>query len=242
MPRRARKLSDTKIYHIVFRGINKQDIFFDDEDRKKLLLRLKHLKKELNFERYAYCLMSNHVHILIKEKNWGDISLILKRLLISYAIYFNTKYQRIGKLINDRYLSIPVKNDYYILNLVRYIHQNPVKIGLTLNYTWSSFNGYLNYTDNLLDPEFILDMMGEKSFLKFHQIEETGIFEPSDKLVPSDEELKLHILKTYNMNPVEISKLDKKDRDIILSSLRHSYSIRQISRVTKIAKNVVSKF
>ena len=83
MPRRARELSSSKIYHIVFRGINKQNIFYDDADYEKMLKKLEKLKKEMKFEIYAYCLMSNHVHLLIKEQNSGDISTIMKRLLIS---------------------------------------------------------------------------------------------------------------------------------------------------------------
>lgn len=241
MPRRARKLSDTKIYHIVFRGINKQNIFIDEEDYKKLLNKLAYLKKEMSFEIYAYCLMSNHAHILIKEKNWGDISLILKRLLISYALYFNNKYQRIGKLINDRYLSIPVKNDAYILNLVRYIHQNPEKIGLSINYKWSSFKDYFNTNNRLLDNYFILELINEENFLKFHNIKETLVFEPCDKLTLSDNEIKQDILSKYSIDPIQISGLDKNDRNIILSSLRESYSISQISRITGITKNIVAR-
>lgn len=241
MARRARQLSPTKIYHIVFRGLNKQDIFRDDRDYERLLRRLLELKKELGFQIYAYCLMTNHAHFLLKEKEHGDISLIMKRLLVSYVQYFNKKYERIGKLINDRYLSKKVKNDAYILNLIRYIHQNPVKIGIPINYKWSSYNNYFCNDENLVDTEFFYSMMNKTEFVRFNNIIETIDFEPSDRIVLSDEEVIEEILEKYKFNPKQVSFMERVERNKILALLRQTYSISQISRITGISKHVVSK-
>ena len=78
MAREARRLSETGIYHIIFRGVNRYDIFEEDKDYEKILEIISDLKEEMKFEIYAYCLMSNHVHLIINEVNMGDISLIMK--------------------------------------------------------------------------------------------------------------------------------------------------------------------
>ena len=127
MSRLARQISSTGLYHIIFRGVNKQHIFEEDADYLKLLGILKQLKTEMNFKIYVYCFMSNHVHILLHEKEMGQISLIMKRTLTKYARWFNIKYSRSGALIANRYKSQPVEVDPYFLNVVRYIHQNPLK-------------------------------------------------------------------------------------------------------------------
>lgn len=241
MPRRARRLSETRIYHIVFRGLNKQDIFYDDRDYEKLLFRLEELKKELGFKIYAYCLMTNHVHILLKEKEYGDISTIMKRLLVSYVQYFNKKHERIGRLINDRYLSKEVKDDSYILNLIRYIHQNPVKIGLGINYKWSSYNSYFNNKENLVDTEFFYSMMSREQFEKFNNVIETIDFEPSNRTVLSDNEVIEEILEKYKINPKQVAFMEKKERNKTLAMLRERYSIKQISKITGISRGIVSK-
>jgi len=89
--------------------------------------------------------MSNHVHIIIKELNMGDISLIMQRMLTRYAGWYNRKYDRSGILISNRFKSEPVETDEYLLTLARYIHQNPIKAGISTSidkYKWSSFNDY----------------------------------------------------------------------------------------------------
>ena len=86
MARRAREISESGLYHIVFRGINRENIFEDSNDFLKLKLILKELKEEMLFQIYVYCFMTNHVHILLKENKAGDISLIMKRILTKYAL------------------------------------------------------------------------------------------------------------------------------------------------------------
>jgi REP element-mobilizing transposase RayT len=108
MSRKARQLSSTKIYHVIIRGNRKEDIFLEDEDKRRFIKILKKIKQKDEYELYAFCLMNNHVHLLIKEKN-EHISRIMKRINISYVNYFNQKYQQIGHLFQDRYRSEPMK-------------------------------------------------------------------------------------------------------------------------------------
>ena len=125
MPRGPRKKSASGVYHIVLRGINKQTIFYDDEDREVFLNRLKIVKKDKPYKLYAFCLMSNHVHLLIKEEK-EPISKIFCKVLSSYVYWYNRKYERIGNLFQDRFKSEVIGKDAHLLYAVRYIHQNPV--------------------------------------------------------------------------------------------------------------------
>jgi len=137
MPRTIRKGSKTGVYHIMLRGINKQCIFNDGEDKRIFINRLLRYKEIGDFEIYAYCLMDNHVHLLIKERS-ETVSVLIKRIGVSYVNWFNNKYDRTGHLFQDRFKSEPVENDSYLLTAARYIHQNPVKIGQSIE-NWTSY-------------------------------------------------------------------------------------------------------
>lgn len=109
MPRVRRKYSNiTNIYHIILRGNDKQDIFYDEQDKYVFLKYLKENKEKYNFDIYAYCLMDNHIHMVLQDIN-KNLSQIMKSLATRYAIYFNKKYDRIGHLFQDRYLSKTVE-------------------------------------------------------------------------------------------------------------------------------------
>ena len=117
MPRASRVLSETQVYHIMIRGVNKQEIFLDNDDKAVFISLLKKVKEKFDFNIYAYVLMNNHIHLEIKD-NENCISKIIHKLTTSYALYFNNKYDRVGHLFQDRFRSNPVENDRYLLNLV----------------------------------------------------------------------------------------------------------------------------
>ncbi len=145
MARQARKRSSTGIYHVILRGINRQNIFEDDEDRLKLMETIAYYKGISNYELYGYCLMNNHVHLLIKETD-ESLSGVVKRFSSSYVYWYNKKYDRCGHLFQERFKSETVESDAYFLTVLRYIHQNPVKARMTKEpkaYLWSSYNEYI---------------------------------------------------------------------------------------------------
>ena len=153
MPRKQREKSGTGIYHVMMRGINHQDIFEDRADYWKFLklLRMQTHPEDkqgnplpAHLTLYAYCLMSNHVHLLVREQAEGLVPPI-KSIAISYAQYFNYKYEHSGQLFQDRFKSEPVNDMGYFVTLLRYIHQNPVAAGIASSvgsYTWSSWCEY----------------------------------------------------------------------------------------------------
>ena len=246
MSRQARQYSKTGLYHIIFRGMNRHNIFEEEEDFIKIMDIIQSLKNEIQFEIYAFCLMSNHVHILLKEQNIGDISVIMKRLLTKYAGWFNRKYSRSGSLIANRYKSQPVEKDEYLLSLVRYIHQNPIRAKIVTEidkYKWSSYSEYM-HGSILTDTEFILLMIDKKNFEEYHKQEEKELYEVSGRIGKSEEYIRRRIMKLIDgREPHEIGLLTKPERNKIIRKLRENegFSIRQIERATGISRGVIAK-
>jgi len=171
MPRSMRKRSETGIYHVMIRGINQQVIFNDEEDSEKFLEVLKECKAISEYEIYAYCLMNNHVHILLKEGK-EELGQIFKRIGVRYVYWYNWKYYRRGHLFQDRFKSEPVEDEEYLLTVLRYIHQNPLKAGIVKDigeYKYSSYNEYIkNDTNNLVDKDFIFGIIDKDSFVEYN--------------------------------------------------------------------------
>lgn len=246
MGRQARKLSNSGFYHVMFRGINHQNLFEEDSDYKEFLVGFQKLRDEMRFEIYAYCLMSNHVHLLIRENQSGDISQIMQRLLVKYAMYFNQKYYRSGVLISNRYKSRPVEKDEYFMQLIRYIHQNPVKAGLTRKIEAYPYSSYLEYLGDgrMIDSKMALEMIGKDEWENFHQILEEINFDISDKTRLSEAEIRKKIMKYTEANePHVIASWPKLARNEILKQLRETegLSIRQIERATGISRAIVAR-
>ena len=202
MPRVARKISNTKVYHIILRGNDRQDIFYDEQDYKKFLKTMKMTKEKYQYKIYAYCLMTNHVHLVIYDKN-NQISKIMQSIAISYSSYFSKKYDKEGHLFQNRFLSKNVETKEYMCRLCRYIHQNPVKSGISTieQYKWSSYLEFI-YGEKIINREWILPMFGQtqkeaiENFIIFHSYEKKTIneeveYEIIDKL--TDEQTKKKI-------------------------------------------------
>ncbi|WP_094549390.1 transposase [Petroclostridium xylanilyticum] len=253
MPRIAREKSSSGIYHIMVRGINQQDIFEDDEDRQRYIETLERFKKETNFEIYAYCLMNNHVHLLIREKE-VEISKILKKIGTSYAYYFNWKYERNGHLFQDRYKSETVESNSYFCMVIRYIHQNPVKAGLSSmeDYKWSSYNSYIHRDrQTMIDAEFFLGMLSEnkdlaiKRYIDYmNEPNNDKCLEIENKVKLTDEKARDIIKKIGNLKNIsDIQRLDIEKRNSILKKAKEieGMSVLQISRVTGINRTAISK-
>lgn len=161
MPRHARLKGEFSVYHIIQRGNERKNLFFSDDDRFRFLETLLRMKKKYNFLLYAYCLMDNHVHLLIDD-NGNDISMLVKSINVSYVYYFNRTHKRCGHLFQDRFKSELVDDDGYLLEVSRYIHNNPVKAQMVTEpsqYQWSSYNiytGRVKDKSRLIDKERIL--------------------------------------------------------------------------------------
>lgn len=156
MSRIARLKGEDAIYHIIQRGNDKKNIFKDDMDKLRYLHTLKREHERSRFEIYCYCLMDNHVHMLLGSAG-TDISEVMKCINVSYVQYFNKKYERCGHLFQDRFKSEIIDTDAYLLQASKYIHLNPVNARMVNNpihYPWSSY-GY--YTGQSVDKFQIIN-------------------------------------------------------------------------------------
>lgn len=249
MPRTARKKVESRIYHIVLRGINKQTIFYDDEDREVFLNRIKLAKEKKDFKVYAFCLMNNHIHLLIKEEEYDTLGNIFRRILSSYVFWYNLKYKRIGNLFQDRYKSEGIENDAHLLCALRYIHQNPVKAQMVEkveDYKWSSHKAYKNSNkSSFVDVDFVLSILGGvKRYNEFiNQLETVKFIEDDYKKKISDAELLEKIKEIMKTKEIyDILKCSRAEMESVILMIRQNIieaSIRQISRVTGISANII---
>lgn len=148
------------LYHIVTRGNNRQSVFRDDHDRARYLERLAFYCEEKEIKLLCYCLMTNHVHLLLETPK-GNLSKMMQAFQTSYTVYFNIRHHRSGHLFEQRYKAFVVDKDNYLLQVSRYIHLNPVEAGIVekpQEYRWSSYRKYVRSdTGSVLNTEVILD-------------------------------------------------------------------------------------
>jgi len=160
MPRTARIAPKDFIYHVLTRGNNRQVIFKDEEDYQKYLEILQKYKEKYRFRLYHYVLMTNHLHLVIEPtERGGELSEIMKGINLSYAQYYKNKYTHIGHFWQDRYKSIIIAKDEYLLACGSYVELNPIRANIVKHprdYRWSSYqaNAY-GKPDNLIDEHVI---------------------------------------------------------------------------------------
>jgi REP element-mobilizing transposase RayT len=154
-------------YHVTSRGNEQKDVFKSQKDREKFLEYLASATQRYGALIHAYCLMSNHYHLLL-ETPAGNLSQIMQHINSAYTTYFNIKRKRAGHLFQGRFKAILVEADEYATELSRYIHLNPVRAGIVSNpedYPWSSYRSYIgegNVTE-WLKREFILGYFGKRT-------------------------------------------------------------------------------
>ena len=244
MPRPPRIPSPTGIYHVMLRGINRRKIFLDDLDfmkMEKILRQLTHPKTKSGEEMppvckiFAYCLMTNHIHLLIAETD-KSISEVIKSLGVSYVSYFNKRRERTGTLFEGRFRSEPVCDIQYFTTLINYIHYNPVKAGLTTQpgwYKWSSWHEY-ELPDEMLKYSICEQNLPFKSLTReelkaivLKNEEPTSFISHVEKKKYSDEEAEalLRSLLPNNQKDADLKKLPKVDK-ITLAAKCKDYGIK----------------
>jgi putative transposase len=179
------------LYHVISRGIERRAIFSDDTDRRRYLSILEKAVAKFRFHLYAYCLMDNHVHLAL-EVGTMPISRIMRSVNTTYAGYFNARHRRSGYLFQGRYKSFVVDCEPYLLSLIRYIHENPVKAGIVrvpAEYPWSSHRGYVEEAPSWLAADEVLTRFGRnrsaarRTFAKFFVAEEASPYAAARRFV-----------------------------------------------------------
>ena len=248
MPRQARQLSPTGIYHIMLRGINRQRIFEDVSDYSYFLECLRRVHNDCGVTVLAYCCMPNHIHLLLEESD-EPISFPMKSLGIRYATWFNRKYDRVGHLFQDRFLSKPVVDDAYFQTVVMYIHFNPVVAGICtspLDYRWSS-RRMLEHSSSLVDLTRLNEIYPLDSLRANERMYEPSQHEDQPLLgrpCHADDCAWTLLCHTAGVSTgSEFQDLSRHKQQAAIQLLRaHRFPIRQISRLTGLSRYLIEKW
>ena len=236
MPRQVRMIGNTGWAHIILRGINRESLFYDEEDFARFQSTIARFRREVSFEIAAACLMSNHVHLLMFEEN-GTHARVIKKILVSYAAYFNKKYDRVGHVFQDRFRSEPVNDERYLLTVARYIYQNPQKAGICAASEYPHtfirgdgvLSGYFSSADELTA---FLETANEDRCLEYD----------SSSGYSDAEALTLLRELVGDQNPQCVQRLAREQRDSLLLRLKEQgLTVRQISRLTGINRNTIQR-
>ena len=168
MPRKARIDAPGALHHIIVRGIERRRIFSDDQDRDNFIERLGDIVNETKTYCFAWALIANHAHILLRTGQ-TPLSTVMRRLLTGYAVSYNRRHRRHGHLFQNRYKSILCQEDPYLLELVRYIHLNPLRAKIVKNLKDSDWYPYSGHSAlmgkvkrNFQNTAYVLRLFGEK--------------------------------------------------------------------------------
>ncbi|MBI4435844.1 MAG: transposase [Candidatus Omnitrophica bacterium] len=175
MPRTHRDVSDPGLYHIINRGNNRMQIFRDNDDYQHYLRLLKRYKSLFNFKLYAFCLMPNHVHLLLDTIGpHKGASQIMHRLNLAYSSWFQLRYEWKGHVWQGPFHSLLIDKERYLYACARYIELNPYRAGLArdpVDYPWSSFRDHLlPKSSGLLDQQEMADYLSLGPDEKFIQV------------------------------------------------------------------------
>ncbi len=255
MPREARTAAASGIYHVCTRGIDHHLLFEDDYDNLRYLQTLDTVPVD-DFTVLAFCLMGNHVHLLVKVPRGEDGLKVLEKAMKSiaarYAFSYNKRYKRNGVLFQGRYLSKVVENRGYFLRVLRYIHANPVKAGISDtmgDYVYSSYNDYFSCRKPLcrLDTNYAQTVLPLPHLLKYHTEEENKLKDfIADEATPPamlDEEACAIVCRVVGCAYAhDIESMPVPMRDAAIKMLcNEGISMRQVSRITGVSRGIIKR-
>ncbi len=179
MSRVAREESPTGYYHILVRGNNRSYIFNNQRYKAAFMEMIEEQEKDTGIELAAWCIMDNHVHLVLKAE-LDQLSLAMKRINIKFAMMYNQDQNMVGHVFQDRFKSHVIDSDEYLLQVVRYVHNNPVSAKIVKNpgdYKWSSYREYLirSQVEKRDQYRIVMELFNDKleSFEEFHTIEDS---------------------------------------------------------------------
>ena len=246
---RKKVFYDDGFAHVISRGVGKMIIFEDDMDYKYYIKLMREYSGEMGITVCAYCLMANHVHILLRYAG-KELPQFMQKLNSKYAAYFNEKYDRVGHLFQGAYRMENVDEAEYFLTVTRYIIQNPEKAGIckAFDYRWSSLYHY-DSPENFVDISIATNMLGGNE--RFFRFVNTPM---------GNEDIEYDTMTTYQTaqrirdmtirakdelgveNLSDINKMAKKERDAAIFKMKASgLSIKQIERLTGLGRNIIQR-
>lgn len=246
--RKPRQAAESRTYHVITRGAGRQQIFEDDKDRQRYLDDLARFSLQFGVRIIAWCLMDNHIHMLL-EGELESISSLMQTLTSEYAQYFNERHERIGPLFQGRFKSEPVETDDYLVTVIRYVHNNPAKAGIASAdaYRWSSYKEYIE-APMLCHTGRVLDIIGSKEeFIHLHESEsgstDFSVMRYRSKFDFSSDELTDYAISLLGEDVFRhLKEQPKEQRNRAIRTLRENgMSVRQIERITGIGRGIISR-
>ena len=211
MPRIARKDYNTSFFHIMVQGINKEHIFNKDHYKEKYMdFMYKYLEK-YDVKIIAYCIMSNHAHLLVYVEKISELSEYMRSINTTYALYYNKILKRVGYVFRNRYQVEPIYNDRYLINCIHYIHDNPIKAQICKTmeqYKYSSYYEYKFHKEKIIKKSLErfkdVTLLYIDSIFTQKEIDYTYMDYEEDKEILSKEEIIEKFLKNKNIKKNEI--------------------------------------
>ena len=242
MPVTPRPISERGHYHLMVRGNSKMPIFEERADYIHFLNNLKQYSSDHNIAINAYCLMPNHVHLLICDPECHK-SIFMKRLAGNYAIWFNKKYGRSGHLFESRYVCKPIESDDLLCTVFRYILFNPMEAGICApaDYPWSSYDRYGN-PNSFVDTKVLTELLG--SFQEYAVYINSKNADMDIQIHRRDDEWAKKVIRErlHVASGEDLQELDWIQRNEAIRRLReYGLSIRQIERLTGISKGMIQR-
>ena len=244
MPRCARVKSESGFYHVIAKGSGGQNLFEGVYDYRAFLELLAKACEKGGVSVIAYCLMSNHVHLLLEDAE-GRLGEVMKSVLTGYAQRFNKLGDRVGHVFQQRFKSQPIEDEGYLLRAIRYIHNNPAKAGICAarDYPWSSYHEYVG-VPVLVDTTLALELCGGiEGFVAFSASEDEEGYRFYERTRLSDAEarqLASGILGEIALT--DLKALERGRRNALLFELKDAgLSISQIQRLTGIGRGVIAR-
>ena len=250
MPRMLRKAYRANYNHIILRGIPEKPIFVDEDDKLRFLRQLGDCLSEYDIELHAYCLMENHIHLLVFVQS-DCMSSFIQKLASRYASYYNYKYSKCGALFQGRFRHEPIRNREYYLSVLRYIHRDPENsnIGAFDKFRWNSYAEYRAGSKKgdagIVSTGTALELLGGfNNFRKFLACEDDIIgMDVDNNSAESDERVSVFISRRLNIKtPRAINEMNIKSRNMLIREMRAlGITATQIARLTGVSRTVIYK-
>ena len=241
MPRNSRKLLGEILCHHMVQGINKEQIFKSNDDKNKYLFLIKEYYQKFNIDIIAYCIMDNHIHMLLYSDKIQSISNFMKQVNSIYAMYYNKKNDRVGYVFRNRFKSVPIMTREQLYTCIKYIHMNPVKAKIVKkesDYEYSSYNNYLNKTGFIHEKilKFIFDS-SDNYIEKFHSIKYKNLASEKEDLKEAFD----NFLIKENINLQQILKDRNYIKKFICYLISNNYEVskKELAQLFGISKSTL---
>jgi len=234
MARKARKDLEGKYFHIMVQGIGKEMIFPDNNSKGYYIEKIKEAKVKNKIFIFAFCIMGNHAHLLLKGENVKTVSLFMKGINTEYARYYNNMKHRIGYVFRGRYKSEIIEDAKYLINCLAYIHNNPVKakiVNKAEEYSYSSYNNYLNGSGivDFVEAKNYYDISAANIKAIMKEKSHSDWMEHDDKEYEEYEKVIDELVKKYSLSKNSLEEDDLLSNVVLEIRERTGLSLRKIA-------------